>query len=75
MSPQEFAALQAIDATIMQLQALKLSLMTAYELIEEEIDDTPIEGCLHENATFLETMGRNKVCICPDCEEQFEVES
>ena len=73
MNPREVACIQAIDACISQLHAIRLALATALTEPEvEEKSDTP-KGCSHSNTHSVETMGKGKVSFCLDCEMQFEV--
>ena len=73
MTPRELACIQAIDACISQLHAIRLALATT--LVEpntQENSDTP-EVCTHPKLQTFATMGEVKVSFCLDCEVQFEV--
>jgi hypothetical protein len=73
MTPRELACIQAIDACISQLHAIRLALATTLaEPKTQENDDTP-EVCTHPKLQTFATMGGVKVSFCLDCEVQFEV--
>jgi hypothetical protein len=73
MTPRELACIQAIDACISQLHAIRLALATTLaEPKNEENNDTP-EVCTHPKLQTVATMGGGKVSFCLDCEVQFEV--
>lgn len=81
MTPRELACLQAVDAAILALQSLRLSLISALsepsptelEAEESEESDSPEGGCYHTNLQIIATMGK-AVSMCPDCGYQSVVQ-
>ena len=76
MTPETLACIRSIDATIMQLQAVRLSLVSSSVDNEPESVEshTTGVGCSHESITHLQTMGELQIAMCPDCDKQWEIE-
>ena len=73
MTPRELACIQAIDACISQLGAIRLALSSALVEPEVEKNNDTTESCSHSKLQTVATMGTRTVSFCLDCEMQFEV--
>lgn len=67
------AAIMALDAAMAQLRAVRVALAsTVVQDDPQDVeDDTPKDGCNHDNRTSVVTMG-SQVFLCPDCGYQAE---
>jgi hypothetical protein len=74
MTPTELACIQSIDSAIMQLQAIRLALVSSVVKNTTEVvnNDTPSDACSHDSVQILETMGGGKVSMCLDCDLQWK---
>lgn len=74
MNPKELACIKAIDSAIMQLQAIRLALVSNVVENTTQVvnNDTPEGVCLHKSVQIFETMGGGKVSLCLDCDLQWE---
>jgi len=74
MTPKELACIKSIDSAIMQLQAIRLALVSAVVENTTEVanNDTPEGACSHNSVQNFEMMGERKVSLCLDCDLQWE---
>jgi len=77
MTSEQLACIQSLDSAIMQLQAVRLALVSSIVENNPSVvnNDTPIDGCSHSSITNLATMGEGKLSMCLDCGEQWSAQN